>query len=249
MTKKPENKLHFSTDYGIFIGTLNDNKYHKHFALQLTVSLGNDTRLLLLDNTLKSATFLLQSNSLHQLLSSKQQLILLINPISNLGHYLHLELGGKEVLPFENQLTYQLKKVFEALNNKQITFKNFYNDVDVILEKYKCSCLLNNHLKDDRIFKAILYLEKHFETTVSLEEIAALCFLSPSRFLHLFKEKTGLNFRRYQLWNKLLKSIPYLINNSITSTAYQNGFSDSAHYSRTFKETFGINPKIIAKNR
>jgi AraC-like DNA-binding protein len=71
------------------------------------------------------------------------------------------------------------------------------------------------------------------------------CHLSPTRFLHLFKEKTNLNFRRYQLWNKVVKSLPYLIKNSITETAYTFGFSDSSHYTRTFIETFGVTPKFF----
>ncbi|WP_409050310.1 helix-turn-helix domain-containing protein [Sphingobacterium sp. 2149] len=81
---------------------------------------------------------------------------------------------------------------------------------------------------------------------VSLKEIANICFLSETRFLHLFKEKTNLNFRRYQLWNKLIKSLPYLKEHSITDTAYQFGFTDSSHYSRTFKETFGLTPKFLS---
>ncbi len=110
----------------------------------------------------------------------------------------------------------------------------------------KCSCEAENHFEDDRIYKAIKFIEKHQERIISLAEIAKVCFLSESRFLHLFKEKTGIQYRRYQLWNKLIKSLPYLKNHSITETAHRFGFADSSHYSRTFKETFGFTPKFIS---
>jgi len=34
---------------------------------------------------------------------------------------------------------------------------------------------------------------------MSVEDAAAMAFLSPSRFAHLFKEQVGLPFRRYML--------------------------------------------------
>ncbi|NVK52191.1 MAG: AraC family transcriptional regulator [Flavobacteriaceae bacterium] len=33
--------------------------------------------------------------------------------------------------------------------------------------------------------------------------------------------------------------------NWITETAHTFGFSDSSHYTRTFKETFGVTPKFL----
>jgi AraC-like DNA-binding protein len=104
---------------------------------------------------------------------------------------------------------------------------------------------LDNHLQDNRIIKAFEFIGNNFEKVLSLEEVADYCSLSSTRFLHLFKEKTNLNFRRYQLWNKLVKSLPYLTKNSIADTAYTFGFSDSSHYTRTFIETFGVTPKFF----
>jgi AraC-like DNA-binding protein len=42
-----------------------------------------------------------------------------------------------------------------------------------------------------------------------------------------------------------VKSLPHLTKNSITDTAYTFGFTDSSHYAKTFKETFGVNPKFM----
>ena len=113
------------------------------------------------------------------------------------------------------------------------------------MSEYKCSCEIENHIKDDRIIRVLEFFEENFDRVYSLEEIAKMMHLSPSRFIHLFKEKTGLSFRRYQLWNKIIRSLPYLVTSTITNTAHTFGFTDSSHYSRTFKETFGVTPKFM----
>jgi len=107
---------------------------------------------------------------------------------------------------------------------------------------------MENHFTDERIKKAIKYLEINFDRVISVKEIAEKCFLSESRFLHLFKENTGITYRKVQQWNKVSKSFSMLRNQSLTETAHQFGFTDSAHYSKVFKETFGFNPKLIQKS-
>ena len=139
----------------------------------------------------------------------------------------------------------QLINNLSKLKANEIDFKIFCLSVAKMLNQYKCDCEVKNHPKDDRIVRVLDFIETNFDKVYSVEEIAELCYLSPSRFLHLFKEKTGLNFRRYQLWNKTVKSLPYLVANSITDTAHTFGFTDSSHYTRTFKETFGVNPKFM----
>jgi AraC-like DNA-binding protein len=179
------------------------------------------------------------------LTSQEIQLTILINPLSSLGHYLYLNFGQIQTANIPEDLEQKLSESLTNLEKRKIDFNEFCLSISEILYQLKCSCENDNHSKDDRIIKALEILDTNFEKIYSLEELADLCFLSPSRFLHLFKEKTGLNFRRYQLWNKIVKSLPHLTKNSITDTAYTFGFTDSSHYTRTFKETFGVNPKFI----
>ncbi|WP_107924960.1 helix-turn-helix transcriptional regulator [Thaumasiovibrio subtropicus] len=79
-------------------------------------------------------------------------------------------------------------------------------------------------------------------------EVASQLAISESRFLHLFKQETGVAWRAYLLWRRLLCAIlamrpqpegnPKSLN--ATQAAHLAGFADSAHLSRTFKSTFGI---------
>ena len=59
--------------------------------------------------------------------------------------------------------------------------------------------------------------------------------------VHLFKQEMRIPWRPYLLWRRLLCAIAFMHKGgSATAAAYQAGFSDSAHLSRTFKSMFGI---------
>lgn len=249
MNKTANNKIHIDKMWGLFIGQLTDNVLHRHYALQLT--LASKSKFIISDKdnnqTLYNTCFI-NSNIPHQFISEEISMVILINPISSIGHQLYRKYKEVQVTTLSEDLS-QLSSSFDNYLDNRLTFGELIEEVFNLLMNYKCKCELENQVDDDRIYKAIQYLEENFDRIVSLEEIANISFLSKTRFLHLFKEKTNLNFRRYQLWNKLIKSLPYLENHSITETAHRFGFTDSSHYSRTFKETFGLAPKHLATSQ
>lgn len=78
---------------------------------------------------------------------------------------------------------------------------------------------------------------------VRREELAALVHLSPTRFSHWFVEQTGLPLRSYAKWLRLTQAVRYLAcGQPMTIAAHESGFSDSAHFSRTFRSLLGIDP-------
>lgn len=78
---------------------------------------------------------------------------------------------------------------------------------------------------------------------VRREELAALVHLSPTRFSHWFVEQTGLPLRSYAKWLRLTQAVRYLAcGRPMTDAAHESGFSDSAHFSRTFRSLLGIDP-------
>ena len=65
-----------------------------------------------------------------------------------------------------------------------------------------------------------------------------------------FTDQVGIPLRKYLLWRRLFDAVALLIQGeNITGAAYNSGFSDSAHLSRTFKDNFGINLSKVIKNR
>lgn len=238
--------FHFDKNFGLFVGKLSDNIYHKHYALQISVSVNSKMQLSAKgENSLFGNSFFINSKAEHKLLSHSTQLTLLINPLSPIGHQLHLEFGKITLKVLNNDLSKKLIEILNQFITSKISFKTLCYLTHQVLVEYQCVCESENHLDDKRILNAIKYMDNNFEEVLSLEEVALKCFLSKTRFLHLFKEKTNLTFRRYQLWNKTIQSLPFLVENPITETAHKFGFSDSSHYTRTFKETFGVTPKFL----
>lgn len=87
------------------------------------------------------------------------------------------------------------------------------------------------------------------EKRAMLGEIAAELGLSESRLTHLFKEETGVSFRRYLLWLRLGDAMARALSGApLTEAAHASGFADSAHLSRTCREMFGINPQAVARH-
>lgn len=95
---------------------------------------------------------------------------------------------------------------------------------------------------EPRIQKIIAWVTAHLDDpSVSLSDIAALTGLSPGRARHLFVQQTGLPFRTYLLWLRLVRAVELFADGvSLTGAAYGAGFADSAHLSRTFRRMFGI---------
>jgi len=99
---------------------------------------------------------------------------------------------------------------------------------------------------DDRITQLLEYLNNHASQSFDGVRLSNEIGLSESRMQHLFKQQIGIPIRRYILWMRLrsvIKSTAAGV--SLTNAAYSAGFSDSAHFSRTFKSTFGITASTL----
>lgn len=70
--------------------------------------------------------------------------------------------------------------------------------------------------------------------------------LSSSRLQHLFKQETGVPFRRFRLWARMRRALIAVMRGaSLTSAAHDAGFASSAHLSTAFKEMFGMPPSAL----
>lgn len=88
----------------------------------------------------------------------------------------------------------------------------------------------------------------HLDEPLSLTKAAQGIYLSPSRLRHLFVEQTGLPFKTYLLWLRLVRAVQvYSEGKSLTEAAHLAGFSDSAHFSRIFRRTFGLPASTLTR--
>jgi AraC-like DNA-binding protein len=94
---------------------------------------------------------------------------------------------------------------------------------------------------DARVMELIAWARQAMDRPIALADAARRVGLSTGRTSHLFVEQTGLAFRTYLLWLRMTRAVElYAAGASLTEAAHQVGFSDSAHFSRTFRRMFGV---------
>ncbi len=107
----------------------------------------------------------------------------------------------------------------------------------------------HNEVVNDRVRRALLLMEQHLADPLTVEDIARKVNISTRQFERLFRFSTGVSptafYRvlrlRYGLW--LLRNST----RSITDIAVECGFADCAHFSRQFREGFGVSPSALRR--
>lgn len=101
-------------------------------------------------------------------------------------------------------------------------------------------------VSDPRILRAVAYINSHLDRALTLDEIAAEAYLSPSRFRHLFVEETGMALRPYILWRRFVLVWDLLAKGeTLSAAAHRAGFADAAHLTRTSRRMFGLPPSAL----
>jgi AraC-like DNA-binding protein len=99
---------------------------------------------------------------------------------------------------------------------------------------------------DERILRAVRYVNDHLSAPLTLKQVAGIAYLSPSRFRHLFAEQTGMGLRQYILWRRFVSVWEHRMNGaSLSTAAHAAGFADSAHLARTSRRMIGIPPSLL----
>jgi AraC-like DNA-binding protein len=99
---------------------------------------------------------------------------------------------------------------------------------------------------DPRIRRAAAQLNDFSGSKMTAADCAASVNLSPSRFLHLFKEQTGVSFRAFRAW-KRARHLLHFVNEDINLAhlAQDIGYPDSTHFSHSIRRFYGLKPRAI----
>lgn len=148
------------------------------------------------------------------------------------------------------QLFNQIKDTQNSQDEKTFsTVSNFFKVCKIITPLIKT---LPPKPTTKVIIPAIEYLENNFNKPVTIEHLASLCFLSPSRFYFLFKKHTGFSPIVYKNQLAITKASRELISNkdeSILDIANANGFTSLIYFERLFKKITGKSPSEYRKTK
>lgn len=101
---------------------------------------------------------------------------------------------------------------------------------------------------DPRVAHSLRALRAVPAAPLSRQAAAGGVHLSASRFNHLFSAEMGVSFRSYRLWSQVRHAMAaWSVQARLTEVALDAAFADSAHFSRVFRQTFGMTPSSVLK--
>ncbi|MCI8359542.1 MAG: AraC family transcriptional regulator [Lachnospiraceae bacterium] len=102
-----------------------------------------------------------------------------------------------------------------------------------------------NSLRDFYIKEAFSFIEQNFQNDISIEEIASFCGLNRSYFGKIFRENTGKSPQDFLISYRMTKATELLKLTGLSVGDIGNavGYPNQLHFSRAFKNTYGISPR------
>lgn len=116
----------------------------------------------------------------------------------------------------------------------------------VALEDILCPSGRQPYFVDPRIARTVELIKQTVGENLSVAELAHHVSLSVPRLTQLFKQQVGVPIRRYRQWHRLYVTATGVASGlSLTEASMAAGFTDSSHFSHTFRDMLGMKPSEI----
>ena len=222
----------FSDSVAIFRGHVGPNRPHGHWASQLTIAIGNELEFEAGHSGRRRARAVFLSSGVRHQLFSGFVCSIYFDPLtaSRLKAFADQGADGWVALT-EQQLPAPLRNLSAT------------TDLRALLESGTLTASDPDAVPDARFASLADEIARQLRNgeDPDRDTLARLVNLSPSRFSHWFVEQSGIPLRSYKKWLKLRMAMEALLRSqNPTTAAMQAGFSDLAHMSRAFSESFGL---------
>ena len=219
---------------------------HAHHAIQIVLGLGGRFRLWLADQTLPGPYVAVAPDARHAFDADGAYAILFIEPESPAGRAVMAAFFPAGPLhPLSEPLAGRLERQLSALAGTPAPTTTELASLGQAMVDQLAGAARPDQI-DPRVAKVLARVAGDQDIALNLAGAARIAGLSPSRMSHLFVEQTGLAFKTYLLWIRLTRAVGLMARgDNLTDVAHSAGFSDSAHFSRTFRRMFGIAPASL----
>ncbi len=227
-----------TTGLALFSGRAGDNRPHRHYAVQLALAETGEVRLTGADGRQHAGRFVVcAADTVHCLEPTEEEIVLVyLEPTSTIGAAAQKKVDGisiMEISPRPDLVRALRKAIVDGTPKAAETLLQDFFGTDNSTVR---------HSLDPRL-AAFIDSAACQGVPPSLAAAARQIALSPSRFSHLFSTEMGIAYSAFRKWRKLLATLTNVANGAkLTAAAHHGGFADSAHFSRTFKSTFGLTP-------
>lgn len=214
--------------------------FHAHHAIQVTLALDGRFQLYTADRSLPGPAVVVAADARHAFEPKGRIALLFVEPESPAGRALRGLLAEEAVVPLAPErlgdLPARIAEAFAAASPDEAVLRELGRSL-----VRRLADDADAPTADPRVQDVIAWAAGRLDRPFRVAEAAAMVGLSPDRMSHLFVEQTGLAFRTYLLWLRLVRAVEsFVAGASLTEAAHEAGFADSAHFSRTFRRMFGI---------
>lgn len=108
----------------------------------------------------------------------------------------------------------------------------------------------SKRLRDYYVKEALAFIEQNFQNDISIENIAQICGLNRSYFGKVFKDATGKTPQQFLLTYRMIKATELLKLTKLSIGDISNavGYANQLHFSRAFKNEYGVSPREWRNN-
>ena len=123
---------------------------------------------------------------------------------------------------------------------------HLYLFLDYLIQSAHSTQLLsNNKMSDYYIKEAINYIEQNFQNNITIENVASVCGINRSYLGKIFKKNTGQSPQEFLMNYRMVKAAELLklTSLSIADIGSAIGYENQLHFSRAFKNIYGVSPR------
>lgn len=233
-----QGKIGIGYGIGYFEGLSGDNHHHQHHAHQISFSKSSEHLISIKsDQTcLTGEAFFIRANTTHQLDPDYYCSIYIDSTHYLAEQFIAQHQLNDAILPLTQDLIQILRCCFNHPNSIQSSFLK-------LIQSLKKPINVNTSNKK---IKTLALLQSEYPHIPERHLLAQYIGVSDSRFSHWFTASFGISYRSYRKWLRLISTLKLIqLHVDLTSIAHERQFSDQAHFSRTCKQMFGINPSAI----
>lgn len=122
---------------------------------------------------------------------------------------------------------------------------HLYLFIDYLSRSSSSQIATSGRVRDFYIKEALNYIEQNFQNDISVENIASFCGLNRTYFGRIFKETVGKSPQQFLLSYRMAKAAELLKLTELTINDVGNavGYPNQLHFSRAFKNVYGVSPR------
>lgn len=231
----------------LFVGCPPVAEAHSHYVVEVCLPLDGwlDARTEDGLEVRRAAGLVVASHARHRVrFEARQVALVFVGPLTDWGGRLQRFLGPRSMRGLSRRVA--RRTISELLDLTG-------GAPELPVAEQACNSLLNRirgsdppPRSDPHVLQAMSLVYRSLEEDMPVRRFAREVGLHERRFGKLFRDHVGMSLRQYRRWIRLRAGLALAFaGESLTTAAHEAGFADSAHFSRTCRQTFGMPPSAI----